>query len=78
MRKVAMSSNIPQTEIENCEDQHPNNINDRTMQLLNIYIEKSGMEWGEKLRDSLIQHSRRKAQQVEKMLLQDNGNNLHV
>lgn len=70
MRRVAMSCDVPITEIENCEEQYPSDVDERTMRLLNIYIERSGRGWGEKLRSGLIQDNKKnKAQQVERILL---------
>lgn len=75
---MAMSSGISKTEIENCEQQY-NDLTDRTIKLLDIYTEKVGRGWGERLRGSLIRNERRnKAQQVERILLQDDSNNLAV
>lgn len=74
MRIVAMSSGISKIEIENCEQVHHVDLNERTIALLNIYVEKLGRGWGEKLRTSLLrQQKKNKAEQVERILLQENN-----
>lgn len=74
MRVVAMSSGISKVEIENCELPQPGYANESTIALLNVYTETHGKGWGTKLRDGLIQNQMKmKAQQVERILLQENN-----
>lgn len=75
MHKVAMSSGIPITTIDNCES--ITDLEERTIELLKIYSERHGRGWGEKLKESLYEHKRTsKAQKVQSILLQDDRDNL--
>lgn len=79
MHTIALRSGIQKTDIENCQLEHPSDFNEKTIALLNIWIEKQGMGAGNKLRQILFDMEKtRKAQQVERILLQDGSNNSPV
>lgn len=77
MCTVARSGGVTKIAIDNCKESHKGDVNQQTIDLLDIYMEKHGRGWESKLRDGLLQHgNKRKAQQVESILLNEDGNNL--
>lgn len=79
MRMIALSGGIQKTEIDNCQLSHQTDVNEQTMALLDIYIERQGRGAGQKLRDSLLKRGKKnKAQEVEHILLQDGRNHCSV
>lgn len=79
MHVIALSGGVQQNDIDNCQLDHRNDVNEQTMALLVTYIERQGRGSGKKLRDSLLKNGKKsKAQQVESILLQDSRDNSPV
>ncbi|XP_075894419.1 tumor necrosis factor receptor superfamily member 6 [Nelusetta ayraudi] len=79
MHVIALSSGVQQNDIDNCQLGFPSDVNEQTMALLHIFIERHGRESGKILRCILLKRGlRSKAQQVESILLQDGRDNSPV
>lgn len=79
MHMIALTGGVHKNDIENCQMDHTDDFDGRTVALLFTYIERQGRGSGKKLRDSLlIRGKKNKAQQVESILLEEGGNNCSV
>lgn len=76
MYVIALSGGVQQNDIDNCQLNFPGDGHAQTIALLSAYIERHGRGSGKKLRDSLLERGKRsKAQQVERILLQEGRDN---
>ncbi|KAF1375646.1 hypothetical protein PFLUV_G00222350 [Perca fluviatilis] len=75
MEGVAMRSTIPNAAIEACQMNHPGNIQEATLELLKIWVEKNGREASRKL-VQILQRSRKRdtAEKVMDILSRPNNN----
>ncbi|KAM9344910.1 tumor necrosis factor receptor superfamily member 6 [Symphorus nematophorus] len=68
MHRIAIRSGMLTTTIDNCQTDHPNDSEQRTLQLLNIWVERQGRKAAENLIRMLHDTNKNsKAEEVEKI-----------
>lgn len=69
MTDIALKSKIPQTKIDFCERNHPNDAEEQTKELLQVWVESQGNNAATRLIE-LLQNSQKvkKADEVKRIL----------